>query len=57
MKKKLLARFREPSSHAAIAAILTLFGVNIEADVLNTAVQVVSGIFGLAGFFMKEQKS
>jgi len=55
MKKKVIERFREPSSYAALAAVLALFGVNVEAEVWSTTVQVVSGLFGLAGFFMREK--
>lgn len=51
-----LARIREPSTHAGLAVLLGLFGVQIAPEVMAPAVQVVSGAAALAAIFMGERK-
>lgn len=55
MLKNLIDRFKEPSSWASIAAVLTAVGVNIPSDLNNTLAFFVAGVAGLIGFFLKEK--
>lgn len=53
--RALLDRFDEPSSWAAIAALLTGLGVNMPEALWQSIVFVGAGLAGLAGFFIKEK--
>lgn len=50
-----LARIREPSTHAGIAVLLGLFGVQVAPEIMAPAVQVVSGVAALAAIVMGEK--
>lgn len=54
--RALLDRFDEPSSWAAIAALLTGFGVNVDDGLWQSIVFLGAGAAGLAGFFIREKK-
>ena len=52
----LIARFREPSSYAALAAVLAMVGVMIPADLWQNIVMTACGIAGVMGFVLSEKK-
>jgi len=52
----LQARLAEPSTHASVASLLTLAGLNLDAGVVHDALVVVGVVFGGLGFFVKEAK-
>lgn len=52
----LLDRFKEPSSYAGVATVLTGLGVNINPGLFQTSVYIAAGLCGLASFVMKEGK-
>ena len=52
---KILARLKEPSSYAAVAAVLAMVGVNVDADLWKYVVGLATAIAGLAGFFLNEK--
>lgn len=54
--KSIVDRLKEPSSYAALAAVLALVGVQVPDELWGYAVQAFAGIFGVVGFFLKEQK-
>lgn len=47
-------RLREPSTHAAISALLLMAGQNIPDETWNTVVNGGAVIFGILGVFFKE---
>ena len=51
----LIARLREPSSYAALAAVLAAVGVNVEPGLWQAVVGAATGLSGLAGFFLAEK--
>ena len=48
------SRLREPSSHAALAAIFAVFGTNISDQMWNNVMNGLSAVFAIAGIFLKE---
>ena len=52
MKRK----FAEPSSHAALASVCQLAGINLDTGIIHDVVVVLSIGFGGAAFFLNEQK-
>jgi hypothetical protein len=48
------SRLREPSSHAALAAIFAVFGTNITDQMWNNVINGLSAVFAIAGIFLKE---
>lgn len=52
---RLVARLKEPSSYAALAAVLAMVGVNIDAELWQYVVGAVSALAGIAGFFLAEK--
>lgn len=52
--KYLLARFREPSSLAGLAALAVMFGAPAEAT--NVVIQAVGAVAGAAAFFIPDSK-
>ena len=52
----LIARFREPSSYAALAAVLAMVGVMIPPDLWQNIVMTACGIAGVMGFVLSEKK-
>lgn len=51
-----LQRFKEPSSYAAISAILLLFGINVPMDLASHIANAGAAATGIAGFLMSEGK-
>lgn len=49
-------RLREPSSHAAISALLLLVGQKIPDETWNTIINGGAVVFGILGVFFKEAK-
>ena len=47
------ARLKEPSTYAAMAAILAMFGVNIDGGSLQTVFSAAAGLAGIAGMVMR----
>lgn len=47
------ARLKEPSTYAALAAILAMFGVHVDAGALQSVFTAAAGLSGLAGMFMR----
>jgi hypothetical protein len=52
----IFSRLREPSTHAAISALLLLIGQKIPDETWNTVVNGGAVIFGILGVFFKEAK-
>lgn len=52
---KILARLKEPSSYAAVAAVLAMVDVNVDADLWKYVVGLATALTGLAGFFLNEK--
>ncbi len=50
---KILKRFREPSTYAALAALLAVFGVPV--GIGEAVVQIGAGLAGLAAIFLPER--
>lgn len=51
----ILNRFKEPSSWAAITAGLVAVGVSVDGELLQAGVLALSGLAGVASFFLKEK--
>lgn len=49
-------RLREPSTHAAISALLLMAGQKIPDDTWNTVINGGAVVFGILGVFFKESK-
>jgi len=52
----LTARLKEPSTHASVAALATMAGMNIEAGPIHDSLTVASVVFGMIGLFASEGK-
>lgn len=50
------ARLAEPSTHASIASLLTLAGLQLDTGVIHDALVTLGIVFGGLGFFVKEAK-
>ena len=48
-------QLREPSTWASFAVLLTAFGLNIENEVLQPAIQGLTGLFGVLGIMLTEK--
>lgn len=48
------SRLKEPSSHAAVSAILTNFGLSLDTGALHDGMITAGIVFGALGFFVKE---
>lgn len=56
MMKKIKARFREPSTYAALAALLAIVsGENVTGEQVAGAAAVLGALGALAGIAMKEK--
>jgi hypothetical protein len=51
----LVARLKEPSTFAGLAALLAAFGVQVEPGILQAVIAVLTGIAGLASVFLGEK--
>lgn len=52
----LIARLAEPSTHASVASLLALAGLNLDAGIVHDGLVTSSVLFGALGFFVKEAK-
>jgi hypothetical protein len=52
----LMARLKEPSTYASVAALSTMAGVNIDAVPVHDSLTVASVVFGMIGLFASEGK-
>jgi len=53
----LMARLKEPSTYASVAALATMAGVNIDATpVVLDSLTAASVVFGMIGLFASEGK-
>lgn len=53
--KAFLVRLKEPSSWAAIAGALGVFGINVAPEVLKEIVQAGTGLSALAALLLPEK--
>lgn len=51
----LLSRLREPSSYAGAAGILAAFGLALDPGLAQDIVSVLTGLSGIAAFFLRER--
>ena len=51
------SRLAEPSTHASIASLLTLAGLQLDTGTVHDALVALGVVFGGLGFFVKEAKS
>jgi hypothetical protein len=52
----LTARLKEPSTHASVAALATMAGMNIEAGPIHDGLTAAGVVFGMIGLFASEGK-
>lgn len=52
----LMARLKEPSTYASIAALSTMAGVNIEEGPIHDGMTAAGVVFGMIGLFVSEGK-
>jgi len=52
----LVDRLREPSSYAGLAALMGIFGLQVAPEAWTMVIQVLTGVAGLAAFFMKDRE-
>jgi hypothetical protein len=52
----LQARLAEPSTHASVASLLTLAGLNLDVGVVHDSITAAGIAFGALGFFVRESK-
>ena len=52
----LIKRLAEPSTHASIAALLAMCGMNLDSGVIHDSLTAAGVAFGALGFFVKEAK-
>ena len=50
------ARLKEPSTHASVAALATMAGMNIDAGPIHDGLTAASVVFGMIGLFASEGK-
>lgn len=50
----LQARLKEPSTHASVAALATMAGLNIDAGPVHDGLTAVGVLFGIVGLFTSE---
>jgi len=53
----LIARFKEPSTYAGLAAILTAFGVGLAPEYWEAISSVGVGLAGLAAILLREREA
>lgn len=49
----ILNRLREPSTYAALAAIMAMFGINLDPGIMQYIATIGAAGSGLAGIFMR----
>ena len=52
----LQARLKEPSTHASVAALATMAGLNIDAGPIHDGMTAAGIAFGIIGLFTSEGK-
>ncbi len=52
----LKGRLSEPSTHASLAAVAAMAGVNVDPGVIQDWLNVGTLVFGSIGFFVKEKE-
>ena len=50
------ARLKEPSTHASVAALATMAGLNIDAGPIHDGMTAAGIAFGIIGLFTSEGK-
>jgi hypothetical protein len=53
----LLARLREPSTYAGLAALLAAFGVTIAPEKMTAIVSLATALAGAAAVFLPDRKA
>ena len=53
---KIIERFKEPSSYAALSGVLAMAGVIIPKDLWQNVALIGCGLCGAVGFFKGEKK-
>ena len=48
------ARLKEPSTHASVAALATMAGLNIDAGPVHDGLTAAGVLFGVVGLFVSE---
>ncbi len=51
-----MARLKEPSTYASVAALATMAGVNIDAGPVHDGLTAAGVVFGMIGLFASEGK-
>jgi len=51
---RIIDRFKEPSSYAALAGVLAMIGITIPVDLWQNIIMIACGASGVVGFFMSE---
>lgn len=51
-----MSRLAEPSTHASVAALLAMGGMNLDAGIVHDAMTATGIAFGMLGFFVRESK-
>ena len=49
-------RLKEPSTHAALASLFMMAGINVESGWPHDVATLIAVAFGAIGFFVKESK-
>ena len=50
----LTARLKEPSTHASVAALATMAGMNIDTGPVHDGLTAAGVVFGVIGLFVSE---
>jgi hypothetical protein len=53
----IIARLREPSTYAGLAALLAAFGISVPSDLFQSIATVLTGIAGVAAVVLAERKA
>ena len=52
---RIINRFKEPSSYAALAGVLAMIGITVPVDLWQNIIMIACGASGVVGFFMSEK--
>ncbi len=52
---RIIDRFKEPSSYAALAGVLAMIGISVPVDLWQNMIMIACGASGVIGFFMSEK--
>lgn len=53
----IIARLREPSTYAGLAALLAAFGVSIAPEKMTAVVSLVTALAGVAAVFLPDRNA